>query len=104
MQQPLLAAMLHQEDGLRGLLERSGVNVAGLHLNRYAGARLPALLTKVMEQPAFKKAAEQFTATHEGHDPAQVSTRILDSLSEILAVPSPKKRTRKKSTATQGVT
>ena len=83
------------------LVDRLG---AGLHLNRYPAARLPALLAKVMEQPSFKRAAEQFAATHAGHDPAQLSTRILDSMSEILAAPSPKKRTRKKSIATQGVT
>jgi UDP:flavonoid glycosyltransferase YjiC (YdhE family) len=86
------------------LVDRLG---AGLHLNRYPGARLPALLAllaRVMERPSFKKAAEQFAATHEGHDPAQLSARILDSLSEVLAAPALKKPLRKKSAAEKEVT
>jgi hypothetical protein len=76
-----------------GLVEKLG---AGLHLNRHPGANLAMCLARVIEQPTFLKAAKQFASTHQGHDPAQLSIKILDSLSEILAAHSPTKRIPKR--------
>lgn len=62
------------------LVEKLG---AGLHLNRHQASSLEELLGIVIEQPNFKKKAEQFAATHKNHDPDQISTEIVDLLFEL---------------------
>jgi UDP:flavonoid glycosyltransferase YjiC (YdhE family) len=57
---------------------------AGLHLNRHPGTSLAALLTRVIEQASFAKAAERFAASHQGHDPERLSTVILNRLLKLL--------------------
>jgi UDP:flavonoid glycosyltransferase YjiC (YdhE family) len=62
------------------LVEKLG---AGLHLNHHQESSLEELLGRVIEQPNFKKKAEQFATTHENHDPNKISTEIVDLLFEL---------------------
>jgi UDP:flavonoid glycosyltransferase YjiC (YdhE family) len=62
-----------------GLVEKLG---AGLHCNLHPEMRLPELLNKIIEQPAYTFAALKFAAEHQSHDPVNLSMKMLDQLSD----------------------
>jgi UDP:flavonoid glycosyltransferase YjiC (YdhE family) len=63
------------------LVEKLG---AGLHANNHRAEKLSSLLVNIVTQSSFGRAARDFAAKHEGYTPAQLTTKILDQISDML--------------------